>query len=42
MIHIGRWLRLTAQSVPDGKTVSDVLDEGRLQEIKEEAAKNGE
>lgn len=32
-----RWLQLIAQSVPDGKTVSDVLSDKRLRELQREA-----
>lgn len=41
MCHLGRWLRLIGQDVPDGKTVSKVLSEDRLNELRAEAEKNG-
>ena len=41
MCHLGRWLRLIGQSVPDGKVVHKVLSEERLNELREEAEKNG-
>lgn len=34
-----RWLRLIAQSVPDGKKVSDVLSDARLRELQAEASR---
>lgn len=34
-----RWLRLIAQSVPDGKKVGDVLSDARLRELQQEAAR---
>lgn len=36
-----RWLRLIAQSVPDGKRVGDVLTDKRLRELQEEAQREG-
>lgn len=42
MCHMGRWLRLIGQSVPEGKTVHKVLSEERLHELREEAEKNGD
>ena len=41
MCHMGRWLRLIGQSVPEGKTVHKVMSEERLHELREEAEKNG-
>jgi hypothetical protein len=38
MAHKGRWLALVGQSIPDGKTVADVLSEDRLRELQKEAA----
>lgn len=37
MGHKSRWLRLVAQSVPDDKTVGDVLTDERLSALKDEA-----
>lgn len=42
MCHLGRWLRLIGQSVPDGKTVHKVMTEERLSELRAEAEKNGD
>ena len=41
MMLKGRFLRLVGQSVPDGQKAGDVLSEDRLQELQEEAEKNG-
>jgi hypothetical protein len=38
MSHKSRWLRLVAQSVPDGKKAEDVLSNDRLAELQKEAA----
>ena len=35
MGHKSRWLRLVAQSVPEDKTVSDVMTDARLRELQE-------
>jgi hypothetical protein len=32
-----RWLRLVAQSLPEGKKASDVLSDQRLRELQSEA-----
>lgn len=40
MAHKARWLQLVAQSIPDGKTVGEVLSDKRLRELQEEA-RNG-
>lgn len=37
MMHKARWLRLVAQSVPDDKSVGDVLPESRVKELYQEA-----
>lgn len=37
-----RWLRLVAQSVPDGKRVADVLTDKRLRELQAEARLHAE
>jgi hypothetical protein len=37
MGHKARWLQLVAQSVPDGKTVGEVLTDKRLRELQEAA-----
>jgi hypothetical protein len=37
MAHKARWLRLVAQSVPDGKTVGEVMTDARLRELQEAA-----
>jgi hypothetical protein len=37
--HKAKWLRLIAQSVPNGKSVGDVLDDKRAQELWDEAKK---
>ncbi len=42
MCHLGRWLRLIGQSVPDGEVVHKVLTEDRLNELRAEAEKNGD
>ena len=41
MCHLGRWLRLIGQSVPEGKMVHKALSEERLNELRSEAEKNG-
>lgn len=42
MLHIGRWLRLTAEKVPEGKTVGQVLSAEDLQALKEKAERGDE
>lgn len=37
MGHKARWLQLVQQSIPDGKTVADVLNDKRLRELQKEA-----
>lgn len=41
MSHKARWLRLIAQSIPDGKLVGDVVSEKRAQELFEQTRTNG-
>ena len=41
MMHKSRFLALVGQSVPDGKQAGEVLNEDRLQELQQEAFKNG-
>lgn len=41
MGHKARWLQLIAQSVPDNKTVNEVLTDKRLRELQQEAKSNG-
>ena len=41
MCHLGRWLCLIGENVPEGKVVHLVLTEERLNELRAEAEKNG-
>ena len=40
MAHKATWLRLVAQSIPDGKRAGAVLTDARLRELQQEAAKS--